>query len=550
MSKKILIVGGVAGGASVAAKLRRLDETANIIMFERGEYISYANCGLPYYIGGVIADRDDLLVRTPKSLYNRFNIDIRVNSEVVNIFPKEKEVEVYDIKTQRVYRENYDYLVLSPGAKPIVPPISGTKTPNVFTVRTVPDSDRIKDFVNKEKPQKALVIGGGFIGLEMAENLRKKGLKVEIVEAAEQIMAPLDYEMAALLHSYLKTNGIGLRLNSKVISFEGDVKVEKAVLDNIDTLDVDMVVMCVGVVPENDLAKKAGLETGLTGGIIVDKQMKTSDDNIYAVGDAVQIRHFVTGQDVLVPLAAPASKQARIAAENIAGRFAEYNGVQGTAIAKILNMTVATTGVNEKTLKKLGTEYLTCYLHPYSNATYYPETESIAIKLIFTPGEGRILGAQMFGSKGVDKRIDVIAAAIRGGMTVYDLQEVEFAYAPPFSSAKDPINMAGYVAANILNGDNPVLNWHEVNAIDFDKAILLDVRDEDDYEEGHIPLSINIPLEQLRRRFHELAKDKDIIIYCREGIKAYIAVRFLQQQGFSNVKNLNGGILTVAPLYT
>lgn len=547
MGIKVLIVGGVAGGANVAARLRRIDENAEIIMFERGEEVSYANCGIPYYIGGIIAARDDLLVRTPESLRRRFNIDIRILNEVINLFSKEKEVEVKNLKTGEVYRESYDYLVLSPGAKPIVPSIPGMDKPNVFTVRTIPDSEIVKRFIENERPKNALVVGGGFIGLEMAENLLKTGIKVTIVEAADQVMAPLDYEMASLVHFHLIKNEVGLKLNNRVIAFEGKEMVEKAVLANGDILNTDMVMISIGVTPENDLAKKADLTVGLTGGIVVDTHMRTSDQFIFAVGDAIQVKHFITGQEVLAPLAAPAGRQARVAADNIVGRFSEFNGVQGTAIAKVLGVVAAVTGVNEKTLKNLETECLSCHLHPHSNATYYPGAEGMALKLIFTPGEGKILGAQIVGGKGVDKRIDVIATAIRAGMTVYDLQELELAYAPPFSSAKDPVNMAGYVAGNILNSDNPIFYWHEVKSINPEETILLDVRTEKEVKEGMLPGAINIPLDQLRRRIGELPKEKKIYVYCRVGLRGYTAVRILKQRGFTRVRNLSGGFLTYAP---
>lgn len=547
MGKKVLIVGGVAGGASAAARLRRLDETAQIIMFERGQDVSFANCGLPYYIGGVIEKRNKLLVQTPKSLFQRFNIDVRTMNEVVAVFPREKMVEVKDLKTQETYRESYDYLILSPGARPIIPNIPGIQLENVFTVRNVPDSDRIKQFIETEKPRRALVIGGGFIGMEMAENLVEKGVAVTIVELADQVMAPLDYEMAALVHKHLKKKGVSLKLRTGVVSLEGDTRVKKAVLDNGEQLEADMVVLGIGVTPENELAKAAGLAIGPTGGILVDEQLKTSDPYIYAVGDAIQVKHFVTGHDVLLPLAGPANKQGRLAADSIAGRPVYYRGTQGTAIARVLGLVVAVTGVNEKTLKKLGREYLTCYLHPASHATYYPGAEDLALKLLFTPGEGKVLGAQLVGREGVDKRIDVIATAIRGGMTVYDLQELELAYAPPFSSAKDPVNMAGYVAANIISGENPPFYWHQLADLDPDNTVLLDVRTEKEVETGSIPGSINIPVDELRQRIHEIPRDKDIYIYCRVGLRGYIAARILQQHGFTRLKNLSGGYLTYAP---
>ncbi|MDD4803438.1 MAG: CoA-disulfide reductase [Syntrophomonas sp.] len=544
MGKKVLIVGGVAGGASTAARLRRLDEEAQIIMFERGEDVSFANCGLPYYIGGIIEKRKELIVQTPKSLNKRFNIDVRTFNEVVRIFPSEKKVEVKNLKTQESYQESYDYLVLSPGANPIIPPIPGINLPNVFTIRNVPDSDRVKQYIDMENPSQALIIGGGFIGLEMAENLKEKGLAVTVVEMANQVMAPLDPEMAAFVHHYLKKQGITVKLNNEVTALEGDTRVRKAILKSGEQLEADLIVMGIGVRPETQLAKEAGLAIGSTGGIMVDEYLKTSDPNIFAIGDAIQVRHYVTGNEVLLPLAGPANRQGRLVADNIAGRTAKYPGTQGTSIAKIIDMVVAVTGANEKTLKKLEIEYRTCYLHPASNASYYPGSGDIALKLIFSPEDGKVLGAQAIGYSGVDKRIDVIATAIHGGMTVYDLQELELAYAPPFSSAKDPVNFAGYTAANILNGDNPTVYWNEITELDPDHSIILDVRKTWEYKEGSIPGAINIPVDELRPRLGELPRDKEINIYCLSGIRGYIATRMLQQNGFTKVKNLSGGWLT------
>lgn len=547
MGKKVLIVGGVAGGASAAARLRRLDENAQIIMFERGQDVSFANCGLPYYIGGVIDKRNKLLVQTPRSLFQRFNIDVRTLSEVTRVFPKEKQVEVKNLTTQEVYKEGYDFLILSPGAKPFVPDIPGIDLANVFTVRNVPDSDRIKQYIEMEKPATALVIGGGFIGLEMAENLKERGVAVTIVEMTDQVMGPLDFEMAALVHKHLKKNGISLKLKSRVTALEGDSKVKRVVFENGEQMETDLVILGIGVTPENELAKSAGLSIGPTGGILVDEYLRTSDPSIYAVGDAIQVKHFVTGQDALLPLAGPANKQGRLAADNIAGRPAKYNGTQGTSIARVMGQVVAVTGANEKTLKRLGKDYLCCYLHPASHATYYPGAEDLAFKLIFTPDEGKVLGAQAVGRGGVDKRVDVIATAIRAGMTVYDLQELELCYAPPFSSAKDPVNMAGYVAANIINGDNPPFYWNQLADLDQEQSVVLDVRTAKEIEAGIIPGAINIPVDELRQRLSELPKDKDIYVYCRVGLRGYLATRILQQYGYTRVKNLSGGMLTYGP---
>ncbi|MGV8058012.1 MAG: FAD-dependent oxidoreductase [Smithellaceae bacterium] len=546
--RKVLIVGGVAGGASAAARLRRLDEKAHIIMLERGGDVSFANCGLPYYIGEVIKERNKLLVQTPESLFARFNIDVRTFNEVTRIFPGTNEVEVKNLKTFEIYRESYDQLILSPGAQLVRPDIPGINFPNVFTIRTVPDSDRVKQFIEMEKPGNALVIGGGFIGLEMVENLKGKGLAVTVVEATDQVMAPLDKEMAALVHRHLRESEIDLRLQCKVVALEGDMRARRAILENGEHLEVDMVVLGIGVIPETGLANEAGLATGSTGGILADEYLRTSDPNIYAIGDAIQVRHFVGGQDVLIPLAGPANKQGRIVADIIAGRPARYNGTQGTAIAMVLGFTVAVTGVNEKILKKLGREYHTCYLHPACHATYYPGGEYLSIKLIFSPVEGKILGAQIVGQGCVAGRIDVIATAIRAGMTVYDLQELELAYAPQFSTAKDPVNMAGYVAANILNGDHRTFYWNEVAGLVSEGAVLLDVRFAAEVEQGMIPGAMHIPLDELRRRLDELPRDKDIYVYCQAGLRGYIAARILCQNGFTRVRNLSGGMETYMPV--
>lgn len=547
MQKKVLIVGGVAGGASAAARLRRLDESARIILFERGEDVSFANCGLPYYIGGIIEMRKKLLVQTPRSLYQRFDIDVRTFNEVIRIFPKEKEIEVKNLKTLELYRESYDHLILSPGAQPIIPDIPGIDLSNVFTVRNLPDTDRIKQFIDTEKPGRALMIGGGFIGLEMVENLKERGVTVTIVEVADQVMSPLDKEMAILVHRHLKKNDITLRLGHSVAALEGDTRVRKAILENGEQFEIDMVVLGIGVSPETKLAKDAGLAIGATGGILVDDFFRTSDPHIYAIGDAIQVKHFVTGHGVLLPLAGPANKQGRMVSDNIAGRPVRYHGTQGTAIARVLGLVVAVTGVNEKTLKKLGREYHVCHLHPAAHAGYYPGSEELSLKLIFAPGEGQVLGAQIVGREGVDKRIDVIATAIRAGMTVYDLQELELAYAPPFSSAKDPVNFAGYVAANILTGDNPPFYWNELPELKPDESVLLDVRSVKEVERGSIAGAINIPIDELRQRLDELPRDKDIHVYCQVGLRGYLAARILQQHGFTRVKNLSGGYKTYLP---
>ncbi|KXG76018.1 Coenzyme A disulfide reductase [Fervidicola ferrireducens] len=540
MGKKVLIVGGVAGGASAAARLRRLDESAEIIMFERGEYVSFANCGLPYYVGEVIAERKKLLVQTPENFKARFNIDVRVNSEVTRIFPDKKQVEVRE-KDGRTYIETYDYLILSPGASPVRPPIPGIEAENIFTVRTIPDVDRIKDFIEKAKPKRAVVVGGGFIGLEMAENLHARGIKTTIVEMLDQVLAPLDFEMAAIVHGHIRAAGVDLVLKDGVKAFINENNLTKEVeLQSGRRIPADLVVLAIGVKPEVKLAKEAGLEIGERGGIRVNEKLQTSDPYIFAIGDAIEVKDFVTGQYTLIPLAGPANKQGRIVADIIAGRDAKYEGTQGTAIVKIFDCVAASTGANEKTLKRLGIPHAVSFTHPGSHAGYYPGSTAMSIKLIFDPETGKVLGAQIVGKEGVDKRIDVIASAIRRGDTVFDLQELELAYAPPFSSAKDPVNMAGYVAGNIITGDMPVIQWHEIENLDRQNTVILDVRTKAEYELGHIEGSVNIPVDELRTRLSEIPRDKEIVVYCQVGLRAYIATRILMQNGYK-VKNLSGG---------
>jgi len=547
MNKKVLIVGGVAGGASAAARLRRIDEKAEIIMFEKGSYISFANCGLPYYIGGAIKERKNLLVQTAEAMKARFNIDVRELSEVIKIDRQRKAVGVRSIKDGSIYEESYDVLVLSPGAFPIKPPIPGIDSPNIYTLRDIPDTDSIKTFLDEKKPQNAVVVGGGFIGLEMAENLHSAGLKVDIVEALDQVMAPLDYEMAAIVHNHIRGKGCGLHLKDGVKAFEPEGNRTAVVLQSGKRISADMVILSIGVKPNNTLAREAGLEIGVTGGIKVNEYLQTSDPNIYALGDAVEVTDYISGNPALIPLAGPANKQGRIVANNIAGRRETYKGTQGTAIAKVFDMAAASTGVNEKALKKLGKEsgkdYITTITHSASHAGYYPGGSAMAIKLVYTP-QGRVLGAQIAGYDGVDKRIDDIAIAVRHGMTVHDLQEFELAYAPPFSSAKDPVNMAGYVGSNVLNGDVKTAYWYEAMNADISRTFLLDVREPSEYQKGHIPNAVNIPLDQIRSRLKEIPRDKEIIVNCQVGLRSYIGARIMMQNGFDNVRNLSGGYKT------
>lgn len=540
--KKILIVGGVAGGASTAARLRRMDEEAEIVLFERGEYISFANCGLPYYVGDIIKDREALFVQTPQGMSRRFNIDVRVNSEVIHIDSYKKQVEVLDHVTGITYDESYDRLVLSPGANPIKPSIPGIDRENVFVVRNIPDTFRITNYIQRYSPKKAAVIGGGFIGLEMAENLMLKGLDVSLIEMANQVMPPIDYDMAAFVHPYMKQKGIRLYLSDGAQEIKHNNNKTIIKLRSGEQVEADLIVLAIGVKPDVTLAKDAALEIGPTGGIRVDKYLRTSDPDIYAIGDAVEVMDFVNGHPAVIPLAGPANKQGRIVANNICGIEDAYDGTQGTSIVKLFDMVIASTGNNEKILKKYDIPYIRSYTHSPSHAGYYPGAGLVSIKLLFRSDDGRILGAQIIGSDGVDKRIDVLSTAIRAGLTVYDLEELELAYAPPFSSAKDPVNMAGYVAANILKGDHLVIYWDEIDDLT-DEQVIVDVRTGAEYGQGAIPGAWNIPLDTLRDRIDELPRDKEIIIYCRVGLRGYLAARILMQNGFK-VRNLSGGYIT------
>ncbi len=537
---KVVIVGGVAGGASAAARLRRLDENAEIILFEKGEYISFANCGLPYYIGGTIEERDALLVQTPENMRATFNIDVRVKSEVREIDRKNKEVVVRELDSSREYRESYDKLILSPGALPLKPPIPGIDAGNIFTLRNIPDTDSIKEFVNENKTEKAVVIGGGFIGLEMAENLYDMGMDVTIVEMADQVMTPIDYEMASIVHSHIVSKGVKLHLKDGVKAFEPKEKGTDVILQSGTRIGADIVILSIGVKPDVKLAVASGLEIGDRRGIKVNSYLQTSDPDIYAIGDAIEVTDYVSGGSTLIPLAGPANKQGRIAANNICGYREEYKGTQGTAVVKIFDLTVASTGNSEKALRGMGAEYRKTITDSNSHAGYYPGAFPMTIKLLYTP-EGRILGAQIVGYDGVDKRIDILASAIRYGKSVYDLEELELAYAPPYSSAKDPVNIAGYTASNYLKGDMDVIHWDEIESIDKDRTFILDVRDEEERELGYIEGSVNIPLGQLRDRINEVPRDKGIVVYCKMGLRAYIACRMLAQKGYRNIKNLSGG---------
>ncbi len=543
MSKKTVIVGGVAGGASAAARLRRVDETAEIIMFERGSYISFANCGLPYYIGGTIKERNALFVQTPEAMNARFNMDVRIDSEVVSIDRNNKTVHIRELKTGKEYDETYDNLVLSPGSSPIRPNIPGIDNPRVFSLWNVPDTDAIKSYIEDNKIKNATVIGGGFIGIEMAENLHDLGINVTLVEMADQVMTPVDYEMAQIIHHHLSSKGVRLLLNNGVKAFEDKDNTTYVQLQDGTEVPSDMVILSIGIRPNGELAKECGLEVNQRGGIVVDEYMQTSDPSIYAVGDAIEVIDYVSNTPTMIPLAGPANKQGRIVANNIAGKKEAYKGTQGTSVAKVFDLTVASTGLNEKQLNKLGKEYGKDYyislVQPNSHAGYYPGALPMTLKLIFDK-DGKVLGAQNVGYDGVEKRIDVIATALRFGATIYDLKELELSYAPPFSSAKDPVNLAGFAAENILEESQLPFLWREVKDIDPSKTVVLDVRELVEFNLGAISNATHIPLNSLRSRMSELPKDKEIVVYCAVGLRGYIATRILSSYGFK-AKNLLGG---------
>lgn len=548
MKKKIVIVGGVAGGATAAARLRRLDEESHIVMFERGEHISFANCGLPYYIGETIQQRGKLLVQTVEGMSKKFNLDIRNLSEVAKINRDEKTVTVKNLSTNEVYEESYDVLVLSPGAKPIVPPIPGlNEADNIFTLRNIPDTDKIKAYVDDKEPKHATVVGGGFIGLEMAENLAHRGVKVTLVEMANQVMVPLDIEMAAIVHKHLREKGVELILEDGVKSFEDSGR--KIILASGKEISTELVILSIGVKPENTLAADARLNLGERGGIQVNEYLQTNDESIYALGDAIEVIDYINGKPAMIPLAGPANRQGRIVANNIYGKKESYKGTLGTGIAKIFDLTAATTGNNEKVLKRMGIDYKVVHIHPASHAGYYPGAHPIALKLIFDPEAGSILGAQAVGADGVDKRMDVIATAIKGGLTIFDLTELELSYAPPFSSAKDPVNMAGYVAANILEEGIETVQWHEIDQIVEEGGLLVDVREPKERENGFIKGSINIPLGEIRDRLDEFPKDKPVYLSCQVGLRGYLATRILKGHGYHAI-NVDGGWKTYSATKT
>lgn len=541
---KIVIVGGVAGGASTAARLRRNSETAEIIMFEKGPEISYANCGIPYHIGQVIKERDELVVVDPAYFKAVLNVDVRVNTEVTGIDPVQKTITAKELLTGKTYSVPYDALVLSPGGTPIVPPISGINDKRIFTVRNLTDMDKIKTYIATEKPRRALVIGAGFIGLEMAENLHHLGLSVGIIEQSEQVLGVVDFEIAASIHQHLKTQHIGLYLKDGVTSFSSGSKLT-ATLKSGKTIETDLVIMSIGVRPDTVLAKQAGLTLGELGGIKVNEHLQTSDKNIYALGDAIEITDSVCDCPALIPLANSANKQGRIVADMILGKTRSYTGTPGTAIAKVFDLSVATTGSSEKRLKKLNLPYSKVYLMPSSHAGYYPEAFPLTMKMLYSTTDRRVLGAQIVGVAGVDKRIDVVASIIQQKQTVDTLAGLELAYAPPYSSAKDPVNLAGMIAINQLEGKNPVIFWDEVSL--HKNALFVDVRTPLEYDLRHIPEAINIPLVQLRHKLEALPKDKEIVFYCNQGKTGYFAVVMAKNLGFTNVKNLSGGMKLYHP---
>ena len=538
---KVLIVGGVAGGATAAARIRRLDETAEITVFERSGYISYANCGLPYYIGGVITDPEELTLQTPESFFSRFRINMKVHHEVTAIHPNQKTISVRNLETGEEFEESYDKLLLSPGAKPTQPRLPGVGIKKVFTLRTVEDTFHIKEYINKNQPKSAVLAGGGFIGLELAENLKELGIDVTIVQRPKQLMNPFDADMASFIHSEMRKHGVKLALGHTVEGFEEKDGGIDILLKDEMPLHADMVVLAIGVTPDTHLAKEAGLELGIKGSIVVNDRMETSVPDIYAAGDAVQVKHYVTGQEALISLAGPANKQGRIIADNICGGDSRYPGSQGSSVIKVFDMTAATTGMNETNARKAGLDVDTVILSPMSHAGYYPGGKVMTMKVVFEKETYRLLGAQIVGYEGVDKRIDVLATAIHAGMKATELKDLDLAYAPPYSSAKDPVNMAGFMIDNISKGI--LKQWHleEVDLLPRDGSVtLLDVRTVREYGNGHIEGFKNIPVDELRERLDEIEKDKPVYVICQSGLRSYIGTRILEGNGYK-AYNFSGG---------
>lgn len=538
---KVVIVGGVAGGATAATRIRRLDEHAEIIIFERSGYISYANCGLPYYIGGVIEDPEELTLQTPESFNTRFRIDVRVKHEVIDIDAQRKTVRVRNLDNGEEFEESYDKLILSPGAKPTRPNLPGIDNDLLFSLRTVEDTFRIRQFVEEKKPKTAVMIGGGFIGLEVAENLCELGIDVTVVQRGNQVMKTLDYDMASIIHNKLRSSGINLKLNADVIGFEKTETGLNVLLKDDKSIQADMVLLAIGVSPENTLAKKAGLELGLKGAVVVNDKMETSVTDIYAVGDAVQVKHTVTGNDAVISLAGPANKQGRIAADNICGLDSHYKGSMGSSVIKLFDLTAASTGLTERTAKAEGISYDKVILSPASHAGYYPGAKIMTMKVIYEKDTLKILGAQIIGQEGVDKRIDVLATAISAGIKADMLKDLDLAYAPPYSSAKDPVNMAGFMIENISTGKMKQFHWDEVEKLQSDGSItLLDTRTKGEYAHSHAQGFINIPVDELRERIDELDKSKPVYVMCQSGLRSYIACRILSQEGY-DCYNFSGG---------
>ncbi len=538
---KVIIIGGVAGGATAAARIRRLDEKAQITVFERSGFVSYANCGLPYYVGGVITKKEELTLQTPQSFRERFNIDVRTAHEVTDIDADNRTVTVRDLRTGRVFEDSYDKLLLAPGARPTKPRLAGSDSENIFTLRTVEDTFRIKEEIVRRSPERAVIAGGGYIGVEMAENLVNSGVDVTIVQRPKQLLSPLDYDMACAVHAKLREKGVTLKLGSSVEGFEHEGKSVTVLLKDEEPLTADMVILAIGVTPDTTLAEKAGLKTGIKGSIIVSDTMETSKPDIYAVGDAVQVKHSVTGEAALISLAGPANKQGRIAADNICGGHSRYRGSQGSSVIKLFDMTIANTGINEKTAKALELDYEKIVLSPASHATYYPGATTMTMKVIYDRKTLKLLGGQIVGFDGVDKRIDVLATAIGAGMSMDELADLDLAYAPPYSSAKDPVNMAGFMAENLRDGLVKQFHWEELEQLcERSDVTLLDARTAEECRAGRIDGFVNIPLDSLRARMNELDRGKPVYVMCQSGLRSYITCRILTQEGF-DCYNFSGG---------
>ncbi len=538
---KVVIIGGVAGGATAAARIRRLDEQAEIIIFEKSGFVSYANCGLPYYIGGVITDKKELTLQTPESFWSRFRIQVKTGHEVTAVHPEKKTVTVRKTESGEVWEESYDKLILSPGAKPTRPDLPGIDSKKIFTLRTVEDTFRIHEYVEKNGPKSAVLVGGGYIGIEVGENLREKGLEVTIVQRPKQLMNTLDYDMAAFVHSKVREKGVTLKTGSSVIGFREENGQIVTLLKDEEGIPADMVLLAIGVTPDSRLAKEAGLELGVKGSIVVNDRMETSAPDIYAVGDAVQVKHFVTGENAVIALAGPANKQGRIAADNICGGDSHYRGSMGSSIIKIFDLTVAGTGLTEKAAAAAGIDYDSVVLSPASHAGYYPGAKVMTLKVVYEKKTMRLLGAQIVGTEGVDKRLDVLAASIFAGIKADGLKDLDLAYAPPFSSAKDPVNMAGFMIENLETGKVKQYHWDQVEALPRDGSVtLLDTRTVGEYERGHIDGYINIPVDDLRDHLDEIDRTKPVYVICQSGLRSYIACRILQQNGF-DCYNFSGG---------